>query len=177
MINDTSSKLINDLDIRLIDTETNEEYLPWKLDLSDVTGAAIKGDNTVDNIEQILIKAPISGRKYRVVISNKNTLVDYKGNPTTQNYTLLITGAKDESLATNDVGPKSTLSVYPTLAKDIVNIKTNDKIEKVQLFDISGKLISTTKSNSINVSSLSSGVYIINIKTDKEVVSKKIIKQ
>lgn len=173
MISDTSSKLINDLDIRLIDTETNEEYLPWKLDLSDVTGAAIKGDNTVDNIEQILIKAPISGRKYRVVISNKNTLVDYKGNPTTQNYTLLITGAKDENLATNDVGSKSTLSVYPTLAKDIVNIKTNDKIEKVQLFDISGKLISTTKSNSINVSSLSSGVYIINIKTDKEVVSKK----
>lgn len=177
MAEETVSKLVNDLDLRVVDVETNEVYFPWKLDLSDVTGAAIKGDNTVDNIEQISIKTPQIGKKYKIIISNKGTLVDDTRNSSKQTYTLLITGAKGENLATNDVISKSNLTVYPTLAKDIVNIKTNDKIEKVQLFDISGKLISTTKSNSINVSSLSSGVYIINIKTDKEVVSKKIIKQ
>lgn len=174
LINDTSSKLINDLDIRLIDTETNDEYLPWKLDLSNVTGAAIKGDNTVDNIEQILIKTPISGRKYKVIISNKNTLVDNNGTSSNQIYTLLITGAQEDK---STIVSKNVLTIYPTLAKDVVNIKTEDKIEKVQLIDISGKLISTTNSEKINVSSLSSGVYIIKIKTDKEVITKKIIKQ
>ncbi|WP_313377015.1 S8 family peptidase [Chishuiella sp.] len=177
MAEETVSKLVNDLDLRIIDLDTNEIHFPWKLDLSNVTGAAVKGDNTVDNIEQISIKTPQIGKKYKIIISNKGTLVDDTRNSSKQTYTLLITGAKGESLATNDVVSKSNLIVYPTLAKDIVNIKTDNTIEKVQLYDISGKLISTTKSNSINVSSLSSGVYIINIKTDKEVVSKKIIKQ
>jgi len=174
---DTSSKLVNDLDVRIIDTETNEEYLPWKLDLANVTGAAVKGDNTVDNIEQILIKSPVVGRQYKVVVSNKGTLVNDGNNIANQIYSLLITGANTEQLGMNDLIKKSETLVYPTLAKDVVNIKTTEKIEKVDLIDLTGKLISTTKTDKVNVSSLPLGVYIINITTDKGVTTKKIVKQ
>lgn len=175
-MNDTSSKLINDFDLRVIDTETNEVYFPWKLDLSNPTGAAVKGDNTVDNIEQVVIKTPVAGRNYRVVVSNKNTLVNDAGQAADQHYTLLITGANPEILSTSDV-VKSSISIYPTVATDVVNVKTQDKIQKIDLIDLTGKLISTTKKDRVNVSTLPSGVYILNVVTDKGTTSKKIVKQ
>ncbi|WP_322971185.1 S8 family peptidase [Faecalibacter sp. LW9] len=175
-MNDTSSKLVNDFDLRVIDTETNEVYYPWKLELSNPTGAAVKGDNTVDNIEQVLIKNPVAGRNYRVVVSNKGTLVNDEGVAADQNYTLLITGANAEVLSTSEV-VKSKISVYPTVAKDVVNIKTQDKIQKVDLIDLTGKLISTSKKETVDVSSLSSGVYILNVVTDKGTKTQKIVKQ
>ena len=177
VLNDTSSKLINDLDLRIIDTESNEVYFPWKLDLANVAGAAVKGDNTVDNIEQITINAPIAGRNYRVEVSNKGTLVNQARQASNTNFTILITGANEENLATNDLTKKSKVSVYPTVAKDVVNVESTAKIQKVELFDFTGKLISTTKANTVNVSSLPSGVYIVNITTAEGVTSKKIVKQ
>lgn len=72
---------------------------------------------------------------------------------------------------------KSEILIYPTIAKDIVNIKTTEKIQKVDLIDLTGKLISTTKIDKINVASLNAGIYIINITTDKGITTKKIVKQ
>ncbi|GGF08858.1 Por secretion system C-terminal sorting domain-containing protein [Chishuiella changwenlii] len=177
LVHDTSSKLVNDLDVRVFDTETNEEHLPWKLDLANVTGAAIKGDNTVDNIEQILIKNPVAGRKYKVVVSNKGDLIDDNDALSNQNYTLLITGITLENLNTDEVNVKSITSVYPTIAKDIIHVKTTEKIQKVDVIDLTGKLVLSTKTDRVNVSSLPVGVYIINITTDKGVTTKKIVKQ
>lgn len=176
-MNDTSSKIVNDFDLRVIDTETNEVYFPWKLDLSNPTGAAVKGDNTVDNIEQVVIKTPVAGRNYKVVVSNKGQLVNDEGVAADQNYTLLITGANAEVLSTTDVASKDQVSVYPTVAKDVVNIVTKATIQSVELIDLTGKLISTSKTEKVNVSSLPSGVYVLNITTDEGVTSKKIVKQ
>jgi len=175
-MNDTTSKLINDFDLRIIDTVTNEIHLPWKLDLTNVTGAAVKGDNTVDNVEQITIAAPIEGRAYKIVVSNKGPLVNAQGAAANQAYTLLVTGAVEASLGTNDL-KKSKVEVYPTVATDVVNVKTTSKINKVEVIDLSGKLISTTTKDVINVSALATGVYIINITTEEGTTSKKIIKQ
>ena len=177
LANDTNSKLVNDLDVRVIDTVTNEVYLPWKLDLANVTGAAIKGDNTVDNIEQILIKNPVAGRNYKVVVSNKGTLVNSSNAAANQSYSLLVTGAT-KNLGTEELAvTKSEVSVYPTIAKDIVNVKSTSKIQKVDVIDITGKLVSTTKADKVDVSSLSAGVYLVNITTEEGVTTKKIVKQ
>lgn len=173
---DTSSKLVNDFDLRIVDMETNEVYMPWKLDLANVTGAAVKGDNTVDNVEQITINAPVAGRAYKVVVSNKDTLVNASGTASNQTYTLLITGAVEATMASNDV-VKSQLSVYPTVATDVVNVKSDAKLKKVEVIDLAGKLISTTTKSQVNVSGLPSGVYILNITTEEGVTSKKIVKQ
>ena len=175
--NDTTSKLVNDLDLRIIDTETNEVYFPWKLDLTNVTGAAVKGDNTVDNVEQITIKTPVAGRNYKIVVSNKGNLVDASNKLADQKYALIITGADAEVLSTNDVTSKDKVSVYPTVAKDVVNIDSSAKIKTVELIDLTGKLISTTKTEKVNVSALPAGVYVLKITTDKGITTKKIVKQ
>ncbi|WP_435523745.1 hypothetical protein [Chryseobacterium indoltheticum] len=39
--------MVNDLDIRIIDTTDNTVYYPWKLDANNPMSPATKGDNTV----------------------------------------------------------------------------------------------------------------------------------
>ncbi|WP_313304524.1 S8/S53 family peptidase [Empedobacter sp.] len=172
-----SSRLINDFDLRVVESSTNVTYFPWKLDLNNVTGPAIKGDNTVDNYEQVLIKTPTKGAKYKVIVSNKGNLIDNAGVKKNQDVTVLITGRTTGALNTDELAVDKSISVYPTLAKDIVNVQTTEKITVVDIFDMTGKKVSSSDKKQINISNLPTGVYIINIKTDKQSVSKKIVKQ
>ncbi len=70
--------------------------------------------------------------------------------------------------ATLDAKSESILkfSVYPNPAKNIVNISTKQTISKVQIFNIVGKKVFETKTlqnNSINVSNLNSGIYLLRL--------------
>ena len=56
----TSKALVNNLDLRLIDSNNNE-YLPWSLDSSNNFRTAVRSDNSRDNVEQITIDSPPAG--------------------------------------------------------------------------------------------------------------------
>ena len=83
------------------------------------------------------------------------------------------------TLSTED--PKNRiLAIYPNPTKDYINITNkNYKIESFSLYDIGGRLIKTTsgKESKIDVSSLPSATYILNIKTSEGFQSFKIIKK
>ncbi len=68
--------------------------------------------------------------------------------------------------------------LYPNPSSDVVNIKLNNPegFEKALLYSLEGRVIQFTKSTTIDISSLASGVYIIEIYSDKGIVSKKLIK-
>lgn len=81
----------------------------------------------------------------------------------------------ENGLGTAEV--KVDLMVYPNPTSDFINIKTSKlDIEKVFIFDLSGKLIMTEKSKRINVGHLPSATYIISIKTSGGLKSFKFIK-
>jgi len=69
VLNNRTPRLINDLDIRVSDGATT--LSPWILDPNFPSSAATRGDNVVDNIEQIVINAPVPGRTYTITISHK----------------------------------------------------------------------------------------------------------
>lgn len=178
--NNHSSMLVNDLDLRIIDTTDNSVYYPWKLDVSNPMANATKGDNLVDNVEQVIIDAPVAGRVYRIEVSNKGTLVDDNQTATNQDYALIITGyGEDSTMASSEVSTKS-ITVYPTKTKDVVNVLIPEGAKTISVFDRSGKLVLNTKAESyqtIDLEKLPVGVYIINIVTEKGAVSKKVIKE
>jgi hypothetical protein len=89
-VDDPSAKLINDLDIRLIDDSGNT-WFPWVLDPANPSKAAAVGDNTKDNVEQVFITTPTAGKVYTVVVRHKRTL---QGN--TQPYSLVVSGVKPQ---------------------------------------------------------------------------------
>ncbi len=74
-INNRTPVLVNDLDLRVIDRATNQPVaqLPWRLDPASPTTAATRGDNVVDNVEQIVVDNLPAGQ-YALQVTNKGTL-------------------------------------------------------------------------------------------------------
>lgn len=73
---------------------------------------------------------------------------------------------------------KEDIFIYPNPAKDIVTIEGKNKILSVYVYDLSGKRIDLPLSgNKVNVSGLAMGNYVLGIKTDEGVVTKKLIKE
>ena len=65
------------------------------------------------------------------------------------------------------------ISVFPNPSVGIVNLKTELKIEKINLYAVDGKLINTTKELSIQINT--KGVYFIKIFTKKGNLVRKIV--
>lgn len=83
-----------------------------------------------------------------------------------------------DSLATLGTSDLKDISIYPNPATDYIHIlNVKHQIEKVAIFDLTGKqMISETKQK-INVSSLPSGVYVLSVKTEAGFRNFKFIKQ
>ncbi|SEC49269.1 Por secretion system C-terminal sorting domain-containing protein [Tenacibaculum sp. MAR_2009_124] len=94
-VDDSTPVLVNDLDIRIIDSE-NKETLPWKLNPATPSAGATRGDNIVDNIEKIEVVGGAAGEVYTVTITHKGVLT---GNQ--QAVSVVVTGGSRVSGACN----------------------------------------------------------------------------
>ena len=84
-------------------------------------------------------------------------------------------------LATNDY-TIDNINLYPNPVKNVLNYSINNGVvlSSITINDISGKEIyksANLTTNSVDVSSLSSGVYFVTFKSDKNLVTKKFIKE
>ena len=69
------------------------------------------------------------------------------------------------------------LSIYPNPASNFLNINTNNVIDKVEFYDIVGKLVLNSKyTNTIDIAHLSDGLYLVRIYSGNQSITKKIIK-
>lgn len=117
--------------------------------------------------------SPQSNMLFRFVF--QSDAVDNYDGALIDNFVIETTLGTDEFTINN-------ISVYPNPAKGILNYTISDQIvlTAVTINDISGKQIyksGNTVNNSIDVSSLSSGVYFVTFKSDKGSVTKKFIKE
>jgi hypothetical protein len=74
----------------------------------------------------------------------------------------------------NDSFSKNTISIYPNPVQDVLTINTQETINSVEVFNINGQKMGVSlNNNTINVSSFSTGVYLLNVELangSKEVV-------
>ncbi|MDO5616392.1 MAG: S8 family serine peptidase, partial [Cruoricaptor ignavus] len=108
ILNDRQSVLVNDLDIKIL--KNGEEFLPWILNPATPNAPATKGDNIVDNVEQIVIDSPEAGATYQLVVSHKNTLAN-----NSQDFSIVATGVKQDleyDLAINKVSIDEIVNNY-----------------------------------------------------------------
>ncbi len=85
VIDDTSLKLVNDLDLRI--SSSSSSFFPYILDPSNPSNAATTGDNFRDNVERIYVSNPSAG-SYTLTVSHKNSLLNGL-----QDFSLIVTGA------------------------------------------------------------------------------------
>lgn len=75
----------------------------------------------------------------------------------------------------------SETKIYPNPAKDIVhiNLPADTQVYKSGLFDMTGKMINNIHliDNTLNISSLPEGIYLLKIETSKGVLTRKIVRK
>ena len=81
---------------------------------------------------------------------------------------------QNTTASTEDVF-SNKFSVYPNPSSDVLNIRTNEPIDKVELYNTIGQLIVAKKTTYINISSINRGVYILKIYSGKRIVTKKVM--
>jgi len=84
------------------------------------------------------------------------------------------------SIGVNEISIGNSFSVYPNPAKNQLTIDGGElKVESINILDITGKTINTVVStnNTIDVSSLSQGMYFLQIQTDKGIATSKFLKK
>jgi hypothetical protein len=78
-------------------------------------------------------------------------------------------------LSENDM----VFSVYPNPANDLIEIKSEQAFEDIEIYTIDGKCKLRQKSNkksiNLDVSELDSGTYVLSIKFGNQVFQKKVI--
>ena len=102
--NSTTAELVHDLDLRI--TSGTSTYFPWILNPNSPTSPATKGDDKINNVEQVLVDSSVvPGKIYTITVSNKGNLA--RG---TQAFSLIISGiggsAYCTSASTNTTGSR-----------------------------------------------------------------------
>ena len=68
------------------------------------------------------------------------------------------------------------LDIYPNPTNGIVNIET-EGLQKVEVLDITGRVVMTTNESSVNMSNLSNGIYMVRVTTMNGISTQKVVKK
>lgn len=123
---------------------------------------------TNTSITYVDSNAPTGQNSYRVYAAIPNGGCDIgTGIQQTRTYSNTVTSW---NTSISEVNENQSLKVHPNPADDNLTITSSTKIEKVILYDITGRLLQTysynnSKSVNLNISELSVGFYLLNVIT------------
>ena len=108
--------------------------------------------------------------------SNLNfPVVNIIENSTTHNIEFNISGF----MGINDILSKNTIQVYPTIANDYIDIKSDEIIREISITNIQGQLVYKSSINNLqnrlNISNFSAGTYFVKSRTENQVAVCKIV--
>jgi hypothetical protein len=82
-----------------------------------------------------------------------------------------ITVSTDSQLAYKE------LDTYPNPVQNILTVENYKNLKNIRIYSSTGQLVIETKGDKIDFSDLSNGIYILQVFTDKDILTKKIIKE
>ncbi|GJM43648.1 MAG: hypothetical protein DHS20C21_04900 [Gemmatimonadota bacterium] len=183
--------LVNDLDMRLVNSSTLDEYFPWVLDNANPADAATTGDNFRDNVEQIWV-ASLPAGNYIVRITHKGSIGGG------QDYSLVgsvATSTTPPPTAVASLGGAEELrpSAFPNPFSDQTSISfdlPSGADVTAAVFDVSGRQVRTLANGRFAAGThevrwdgrndsgqtLGSGIYFARLTTDgREVIEKMVL--
>lgn len=155
---------------------TEDEVAGWETAVSNAGGSHTRTDLHIS-------RTPAIGDEEVIVA----TIGSYDGHVTlTGNFTGIdgvFTFAPQEVLLSVSEFDTDAFSIYPNPVSDVLTIQTKNTLDTISIYDINGRQINSTKLNSnqltnqINVSTLSQGLYFIEIKSNNSKQVQKFIKK
>jgi hypothetical protein len=79
--------------------------------------------------------------------------------------------------AINEPLPNQQIQIYPNPSTSQFTITTNQQIQNIKIYNPLAELIIQTKQLTIDLTNQPSGIYFIQLQTNKEILTQKIIKQ
>lgn len=91
---------------------------------------------------------------------------------------LLLEAIFDETIGLDD-NYAAQIKTYPNPVKDVLNVSGIEKLSEIAIYNIQGQLVLQTKenTNTIDVSSLSKGIYFVQINVEGMLINRKIVKE
>ena len=102
------------------------------------------------------------------------------GSTETQYYdwTAYFYGGYGNTLSSGDLQEVDEFKIYPNPVNDVLNVSSNVPVKSLKLFNITGQLVKTNENlNSLDMSEVSRGIYLLEISSDTTVQTKKIVKK
>ena len=102
------------------------------------------------------------------------------GTITLPQHCFVVIGNEDAYNGVDDVeigGDYNNITIFPNPAADYIYVNSND-VESIEVYSLSGQLVATSNgANSMDVSSLAAGNYIVRIFTPQGVQAQKLMKR
>lgn len=120
------------------------------------------------------INAPSASLGTGLLIQVGFTVRGLNANPAneTANGSIVISPA---NLSTASVSKKS-VEIYPNLVSAGEKVMVNTKVKNLDIYNMSGQIITSAKTSTINTAGLSKGIYIIKVTTENgETLTRKLI--
>ncbi len=147
-----------------------------------------------DNTEEILLLKQIDGAINVCKVENDGNLTELfeiteligdtrmsANIDENDNYHVIVTGQNGSleiiyELETGIENLQNTqISIFPNPTNGIINVETQEQIEKITVLDITGKLILETTNTEIDLSKQKTGTYFLKIETGNGIFTKKIV--
>ncbi|PNQ74851.1 RNA-binding protein [Hanstruepera neustonica] len=113
----------------------------------------------------------------KIIVRWPSGFIDQIDNPAINQSLTIVEG--DHSLSVEDL-TLSNLVIYPNPVRDNLYFKTNQDLSPkiATIFDLNGKRIlnGRIENNTIDVSSLQSGIYLLRIESNGQLITRKLIK-
>lgn len=80
-----------------------------------------------------------------------------------------------ETLSLQAVSEIDEVQIYPNPTSGLITVDAKQPIKSIHIYNVLGETINTVKGNTVNLSGVSPGIYIMSINLGKSTVSKKVI--
>jgi hypothetical protein len=146
---------------------------------------------TEDNMKQYDVERSRDGQNFETIGSvkalNQNTSVNYAFTDASPLaglgfYRLKLNKQDDKTeyskIQSVSISEKGKISVFPNPTKGYVQISSDENVESLQLFDLSGRLVRQFTANQpqLDMTDLAKGIYHLSVKTAADVSVHKIVK-
>lgn len=145
-VDNPTARLINDVDLRITKPDATEA-LPWVLDRTNPSAAATAGDNSVDNVEQVVIANPIADATYTIKVapSAGETFVNESGQSAQQQVSVFISGVKTERFhaLVQQTGATTYTVSWPGSVGVVYRVETSTELTSGTWSEVSGDIAPT----------------------------------